>query len=256
MIEQYPEVAPLVPGEFNTFSPYAFLHHGMKMWNPTGKEKSEAIENLPYLRKENFIHVRHDDRNATNYAFIRKPGYYAIFNSGKIITKQQRYGLGLVWNPSSGTVFQSQSRTDVAAFGTKTSGMQGVYEASDLYPEFIVDGKQWIPEPGGNDLVCNEFEVHYALGGKGKKKLLFKEDKIIIQIEHPGKFTELLPLLVGSNDDLIIADKQVKLGNMIIDISGAAEIKTTLFDIDLNEKRCKIIEISASGFLKYEIYFN
>ena len=256
MIEQYPEVAPLVPGEFNTFSPYAFLHHGMKMWHPTAEQKREAIENLPYLRKERFIHVRHDDRNATNYAFIRKPGYYAIFNSGKIITKQQRYGLGLVWNPSSGTVFQSQSRTDVAAFGTKTSGMQGVYEASDLYPEFIVDGKQWTPEPGGNDLVCNEFEVHYALGEKGKKKLLFKEDKIIIQIEHPGKFTELIPLLVGLNDDLSIADKQVNLGNMIINISDASEINTTLFDADLNEKNCKVIEISASGNLKYEIYFN
>ncbi|MCK4894740.1 MAG: hypothetical protein KAT07_12265 [Calditrichia bacterium] len=255
MMEKYPEVAPLEPGEFNTFSPYAFLHHGMKMWKPTEKQKSNAIQNLPYLRKENFIHVRQDDRNTTNYTFVRKPGYYAIFNSGKIITKQQRYGLGLVWNPSAGTVFQSQSRTDVAAFGTKASGMQGVYEASDLYPEFIVDGKQWIPEPGKNDLACNEFEVHYALGEKGNKKLLFKEDKIIIQIEHPGKFTELIPLLVGLNDSLTIGENQVKLGNMIINISEASEINTTLFDADLNEKKCNVIEIRASGNLKYEIYF-
>jgi len=256
MMEKYPEVAQLEPGEFNTFSPYAFLHHGMRMWNPTAEQKREAIENLPYLRQNNFIHVRHDDRNETSYSFIRKPGYYAIFNSGKIITKQQRYGLGLVWNPSTGTVFQSQSRTDVAAFGTKSSGMQGVYEASDLNPEFLTDGKQWIPEAGKNDLTCNEFEVRYELGNKGKKKLAFGEDKIIIQIEHPGNFTELVPLLTGTDDELAIADKQVKLANLIINITGASEIKTTLFDTDLNEKKCKVIEISASGFLKYEIYFN
>ena len=134
--------------------------------------------------------------------------------------------------------------------------MQGVYEASDLNPEFLTDGKQWIPEAGKNDLTCNEFEVRYLLGNKGKKKLAFGEDKIIIQIEHPGNFTELVPLLAGADDELAIADKQVKLANMIINISGASGIKTTLFDTDLNEKKCKVIEISASGFLKYEIYFN
>lgn len=256
MMEKYPEVAPLQTGEFNAFSPYAFLHYGMKMWNPTEEQKGKAIENLPYLRKENFIHVRHDRKNETNYSFIRKPGYYAIFNSGKIITKQQRYGLGLVWNPSAGTVFQSQSRTDDAAFGTKSSGMEGVYEASDLYPEFMIDGKPWIPEEGNRDVSGSEFEVQYALGDKGKKKLVFGEDKIIIQIEHPGKFTEIIPLLVGLNDSLIIYNNQVKLGNMIIDISGTSGIKTTLFDTDLDEKKCKIIEIIASGNLKYGLYFN
>jgi hypothetical protein len=29
-----------------------------------------------------------------------------------------------------------------------------------------------------------------------------------------------------------------------------------LFDTDLYKKKCKVIEISASGKLKYEIYFN
>ena len=43
---------------------------------------------------------------------------------------------------------------------------------------------------------------------------------------------------------------------MIIDIAGASEINTTSFDTDLNGKNCKVIEINASGNLKYEIYFN
>ncbi len=256
MLDQYPEVAPLQVGEFNAFSPYAFLHHGMKMWHPTTEQKRKAIENLPYLRRENFIHVRHDDRNETSYSFIRKPRYYAIFNSGKIITKQQRYGLGLVWNPEAGTIIQSQSRTDVAAYGTMASGMQGVYEASDLIPDFIVDGKPWIPEEGNRDISGDVFEVLYPLGDKGKKKLVFGEDNIVIKVEHPGKFSELIPLLVEIDESLTIDNNRVKLGNMIIDISGASEIKTTFFETDLDEKKCMIIEISASDNLKYEIYFN
>jgi len=255
MLEYYPEVAPLEVGEFNAFSPYAFLHHGMKMWHPTEQQKNEAIENLPYLRSDNFLHIRHDDRNATTYSFIRKPGYYAIFNSGSIITNQQRYGLGLVWNPSAGAVFQSQSRTDVAAAGTRASGMQGVYEAEDLFPEYTIDGKKWILEPGKNDIRCSEFQVQYALGGKGQKKLVFSEDIINIQIDHQGKFTELVPILAGSDDELTITDGQVKLANMIINISGAFEINTESFNTDLTEKNCKVIKISASGTLKYEIYF-
>jgi hypothetical protein len=256
MLEKYPEVAPLKPGEFNAFSPYAFLHYGMKMWSPTDAQKKIALENLPYIKTDNFLHIRHDDKNATTYSFIRKPGYYAIFNCGEIITNQQRYGLGLVWNPVTGTMWQSQSRTDVAAFGTKASGMQGVYEAGDLYPEFIIDGKPWIPEPGNIDLACHAFEVHYALGEKGKKKLFFAENKIIIQIEHQGKFTEILPLLAGADDELSLDGMQVRLANMNINISGASEIKSTAFNTDLREKACKVIEISASGDLKYEINFN
>jgi len=256
MLEHYPEVAPLEIGEFNAFSPYAFLHHGMKMWHPVEQQKNESIENLPYLRTDRFLHVRFDDRNATTYSFIRKPGYYAIFNSGKIITNQQRYGLGLVWNPSAGTIFQSQSRTDVAAFGTKASGMQGVYEAGHINPEFSIDGNQWIPEPGKNDPKCSEFQVQYALGEKGQKKLVFADDKITVQIKHTGEFTEILPFLVADDEKLGVDGRQVSLGNMMIDISGAKDIKTILFNTDLNEKNCKVIEINATGNLKYEISFN
>ena len=85
--------------------------------------------------------------------------------------------------------------------------------------------------------------------------LVFEEDKIIIQIEHPGKFTELIPLLEGSNNELIVDENQVKLANMIIDIISASGINAIPFDTDLNEKNCKVVEISASGYLRYEIYF-
>jgi hypothetical protein len=99
MLETYPEVEPLEVGEFNAFTPYAFLHHNMKMWHPSPKQKQAAIENLPYLKDSSFVKLLHDERSETSYAFIRTPNYYTTFNSGKIITTQQRYGLGLIWTP-------------------------------------------------------------------------------------------------------------------------------------------------------------
>ncbi len=256
MLERYPEVAPLETGEFNAFSPYAFLHHGMRMWHPTEEQKSKAMGRLPYLKNNRFIHFRHDVRNETSYSFIRKPRYYAIFNSGRIIAGQQRFGLGLIWNQEAGTVLQSQSRTDLAAYGTTIPGMEGVYESSDLFPDFFVDGKPWIPEGGNQNPEGSVFEVRYALGDQGKKELIFGRDKILIRVEHPGEFSEILPLLARTDEPPAMSTRRILLGNMAIDISGAEDIKTTWFDTDLNEKNCNVIEIRASGNLTYEIYFN
>ena len=256
MLDRYPEVAPLEIGEFNAFTPYAFLHHGMALWHPTEEQKIKAIERLPYVRQDHFTHIRHDERSETGYSFVRRPSYYAIFNSGRIITGQQRYGLGLIWNPEAGTVFQSQSRTDVAAFGTRAKGMEGVYESSDLHPEFTIDGKPWIPEAGNHNLEGGSLEILYSLGEQGKKELIFSEDKIVIRVEHRGAFSEVLPLLAEEDEPPAIEENRIKLGKMTIDITGASGFKTTLFETDLVEKRCHVVEINAAGSLKYEIYFN
>ncbi len=167
MKESYPDVAPLQLGEFNAFSPYAFLHEGMEMWLPSDKQKQEAINQLPYLKKENFIHIRKDERSETNYAFIRRPAYYAIFNGGKILTGQQRYGLGLVWNPSMGTVIQSQSRSDVADYGTRAEGNEKSYEAGNIFAQIKLEGQILEPGIGKNDFSGSDLEISYDLGRTG-----------------------------------------------------------------------------------------
>ncbi|HKJ78078.1 MAG TPA: hypothetical protein VKA10_01030, partial [Prolixibacteraceae bacterium] len=80
MLKNYPEVSPLEVGEFNAFTPYAFLHHNMKMWHPSQKQKKQAIKDLPYLKDSSFVKLMHDERSETGYAFIRTPKYYATFN--------------------------------------------------------------------------------------------------------------------------------------------------------------------------------
>jgi hypothetical protein len=259
MRQKYPDVRPLNIGEFSTYSPYAFLHYKMKMWLPSDEQKQKETANLPYLKNTRFIHFRHDNRSNTTYSFIRRPGYYAIFNSGKIITSQERYGLGLIWTPELGTVFQSQSKTDIASYGTMDAREKQVYEAKDLFPEFKINGRTFNPDEGNHDMTDGNLTVSYKLGEKGIKIIQFKEDKIVVKVSHKGGFTELLPLLMSDQDSLNISNTKILLKRndelLTISVKGSTSIKTVDFQTTLPDKRCKVINIESAGELEYEADF-
>lgn len=256
---QYPEVRPMDIGNFNAFSPYAFLHYGMKMWLPEEDQKKKAVGNLPYLKNNSFNQIRHDNRSNTSYSFIRKPEYYAIFNSGRIVTSQERYGLGLVWTPKLGTIFQSQSGTDVASYGTRAAGKVKVYESIDLFPVFKMNDEEFTPGEGKQDLAGGILSVSYDLGKEGKKIIIFNMDKITVQVIHGGKFTEVLPLLISDKDSLTISSRQIKLQRnnsiVLINLKGSIQVNSSPFKTDLAEKKCEVIDILAQGKLEYEISF-
>jgi hypothetical protein len=252
MLNNYPDVAPLEVGEFNAFTPYAFLHHNMERWHPSQKQKEEAIESLPYFRNSGFVKLMHDERSETSYAFIRTPKYYATFNSGKIVTDQQRYGLGLIWTPRLGTIFQSQSKTDDASWGTKAMDSAQVYEANDLFPEVMLQELE----------VNKPFEsttVSYNLGKNGIKTITFDKGKISVKVEHSGTFNELLPLLVFDDDLISVNDNQIRIetskGSFRINLSANKDIEIEGFETDLENKKCKVINISAKDRLSYEFIF-
>jgi hypothetical protein len=259
MRDRYPEVRELRVGDFWTFSPYAFLHNDLIRWLPSQQQKAAAVRELPYLKSEQFTSVRSDRRNNTEHAFLRRPSYYAIFNSGKIITDLQRYGLGLIWNPSMGTVFQSQSNSDIAAWGTKASANPKVYEASDVVATFMVNAQPWKPAPGINP-VEGQFSVSYPLGAAGSKAIRFDQDVITVQVDHKDSFTEVLPLLVDQNTTLDISDQRIKLqnkkGTLTIDLETPARITKRADAIDTRGgKPCQVIEIQANDHLKYSLKF-
>jgi hypothetical protein len=259
MRDHYPEVKELKVGEFWTFSPYAFLHNDLIRWLPSQQQKTTAIRELPYLKSEQFTSVRSDRRNNTEHAFVRHPSYYAIFNSGKIITDLQRYGLGLIWNPSMGTVFQSQSNSDIAAWGTKISANPKVYEASDILPAFQVNAQPWKPAPGINP-VEGPLSISYQLGTAGSKTIRFDQDAIAVHVDHKDAFTEVLPLLVDQNTTLDISDQRILLkntkGTLVITLETPAKVTKRVEPIETRGgKPCQVIEIQANDHLKYSLKF-
>jgi hypothetical protein len=257
MRDQYPMTDKLRVGEFWAFSPYTFLHYEMNRWLPSREQKDNAIKNLPYLKNENFTEVRSDRRNVTDYSFVRRPSYYAIFNSGNILTEQQRYGLGLVWNPIMGCVLQSQSASDIAAWGTRAVGESKVYEAQDVVRTFYVNNQPWNAMPGANT-IDGELSISYPLAAIGKKTISFKKEMISVNVHHKGPFLEVIPLLVEPDATLMVDDSKIVLKNkgviMVIDVQSPATVTKTELAVDMHGgKPCQVFEIRSVDRLKYEI---
>jgi hypothetical protein len=198
-------------GTFSAFSPYAFLHSAADNWYPSAAERDAAIKTLPYLSRQNFVHQRVDNRSQLTFTFVRRPLYYAIFNSGPHLTSQQRYGLGLIWQPGAGSLLQSQTGTVDAAWGTILGERPGVYEADTLKADYSVNGKGFTIQPGNRDLPPGPLSVKYSFSDQGEKVLRFGDKEISVGVHHSGPLRENIPLLVGKNDTLTVKPGEVML---------------------------------------------
>jgi hypothetical protein len=251
--QNWPDVPALKPGEFSTFSPYAFLHRSHYTWYPTATQKKSAIDNLPYIKRKNFIHQKMDSRNPTVFTYVRQPGYYAAFNSGPRLHEQQRYGLGLLWNPKAGSFLQSQTGSDEAAWGTINESGK-LYEADTLDAIFSIGNKRIIPKPGSHDLGTGYLSISYPLGNSGKKILVFKENSIIVQVIHNGSFTEIIPLLLNKDDKISVDGKYISKSNgttIRIEYDGIPELKET--SIMSGTQNVRVLMLKATDQLNYSI---
>jgi hypothetical protein len=231
--QTWPNVQPLATGAFSAFSPYAFLHRKHYQWYPSPKQKEAAVKELPYIKRNRFIHQKMDSRHPTVFTYVRQQRYYACFNSGPLLKPQQRYGIGLLWHPKAGSFLQSQTDTDDAAWGTKPEGGK-LYEADTLNALFTINNKTIQPTPANHDLPAGTLSVTYKLGTIGKKSIVFRDDKIEVAIQHPGRFTEYIPLLLNAADSVnIISPGKAQLKKpggtitILYDAAAKAALKET-----------------------------
>jgi len=253
--QNWPNVPSLTTGAFSAFSPYAFLHRTHYQWYPSPQQKEAAIKDLPYIKSNRFIHQKMDSRNPTVFTYVRQPGYYACFNSGPRLKPQQRYGIGLLWHPKAGAFLQSQTDTDDAAWGTKPEGGK-LYEADTLDALFSVNKKTITPTPGSHDLKAGVLQISYQLGTTGKKSIVFRDQTIEVAVQHPGHFTEYIPLLLNSSDSagIISPGKAVlKKGGGTINILYDAGAKALLKETALKSgmQRVMVLQIESNDTLNY-----
>lgn len=253
--QTWPNVAPLATGDFSTYSPYTFLHRTHYQWYPSPQQKEAAIKQLPYIKSERFIHQKMDSRNPTVFTYVRQPGYYACFNSGPQLKPQQRYGIGLLWHPKAGSFLQSQTDTYDAAWGTQPEGGK-LYEADTLEASFSINNKAITPAPGSHDCTTGILTVSYPLGTTGKKSMVFRDKTIEVAIQHPGRFTEYIPLLLNSTDEAsIISPGKVvlKKAGGIINISYDAKATANLKETTLKsgQQKVMVLTIESSSTLNY-----
>ncbi|NCW28082.1 MAG: hypothetical protein EBV83_07310, partial [Verrucomicrobia bacterium] len=236
-------------------------------WHPTPTERSAAINTLPYYAATRFNRILHDTKPLTVTA-VRRPGYYALFNSGSaIVANQCKLGLGMIWNPSYGAALQAVSGTSntlSSSWGTIRSGATLPYEHSAITTTLKLDGTTISPSAGINNLADGTITATYSLssGGTnyGSKTLTFGENSITVDISHTGAFTERIPLLSTpdvtatlSNNRLVF--KRTNNATMTLRIinSGPTVATNALETILSNALLRRPVTVSATNSLSYEL---
>ena len=259
LIRNWPPFGELGVGAFSAFSPYAFLHRSHEKWYPTAAERAAAVRSLPYMRRR-FTHQRVDGRERLVFTFVRRPDYYAVFNSGPHLTSQQRYGLGLVWHPEAGSLVQSQTGTTDAAWGTVLGERPGVYEADTLDAEFRIDGRPVAPRHGNRDLPAGVLTARYVFSDQGDKTLTFDARQLTVAVHHSGPLRENIPLLVGPDDALTIRPGEAALTRagrhfrITFDADTRAEAVET--NLTSGPRRVVTLRLTARNSLTYQLDFS
>jgi hypothetical protein len=257
LARDWPRVRAFEPGN-GAFSPYTFLHRRHTQWLPSAAERTAAVATLPYLKSDRFVHQRVDGREALHFTYVRRPRYYAAFNSGRRLMEQQRYGLGLLWTPATGALLQSQTGSSSAAWGTRPDGALHVDEAGDLNAEMRVGGATVAPAPGARDLADGPLTVQYALRRGGTKTVSFGETEIAVSIERAGPFEEQLPLLLADDDELASRDGRVTLLHrgrpvLVVSYEGATGLRVDRTGDRIGHKQVAVVTLPAADRLRYRL---
>jgi hypothetical protein len=217
---EWPKVDPLPVGEFSAMSPYLFLQKDSYEWHPTKEQIEQAKERVRPLSEKNFVEQRRDTREPIVFTYVRRPTYYAAFASApKVITKQQRLGLTLVWTPQSGVLLQSQTAGAETAWGISKDSATPM-EAAGVAAEYS-DGNA---------------TARYPLDGGGTKTVMFAPDRIRVTIEQAGDFVERVP--VFDPERVTSAAQRTVKDQPNTPVPGM---------------RFSVVELKGSGKLDYEI---
>ncbi len=237
LIKNWPHVDALHVGVFEALSPYRFLQRAHYDWHPTAEQITEARKLLRPVNENLFLEQLKDTREPIVFTYIRRPGYYAAFASApKMITKQQRLGLTLVWTPNNGALLQSQTGGTESAWGTVIGG-DGPIEATGADAEYSE----------GNTV------MRYALPGGGHKQVTFAPDRILVTVERDGEIVERVPVFDTAG---VISNAQYATRPAPVTSQAACanpEAGCAESSGPVPGKILSIVELTATGKLEYEI---
>lgn len=254
------------PPALNQYTPYDFQFRNHKRWYPTQQQRDEALSRLPYMAGDRFNHQRMDDNATSTYTYIRRPGYYAIFNSGPILRNNQRMGLSLIWHPVAGLVFQSLSGNAGDSWGTRLLGDNLLLESGRIDPAlFEIKGELIPSEPGIRDLPDGRMKITYGghLPRFIDKSLTFNENNIVVSLKFVNasqRFAEQIPLMLDQNDKLAIQGNEVIFTRdsevvFVITFTGAEQIIQSAAQQEGHLRRNWVTAI-GTGSMDYVIQFD
>jgi hypothetical protein len=257
---------PVLLNTFNGYTPYDFLFREFYQWYPTEAQRQEAHKQLPYKASDHFIHQRNDNVTGSTYTYIRRPNYYAAFNSGPTVRNQQRLGLGLIWHPEAGVIFQSPSGDDGEAWGTRLLGDNLLIESGSPNPAFFeINGEVVEPQSGVHDLPDGDLKATYGghVSRRLDKSVTFKEEHIQVSIashNEEQRFAEQIPLMLDQDDQLEVKGNHAVLTRdgkviLVITFTNADQIATSQAQQEGHLRRTWVLAIGTRE-LSYTMSFD
>ena len=255
-----------------------FVYEGLERtetWHPTAAERAAAINALPYFAAARFNRVLHNGtgNKELTLATVRRPSYYGVFNSGRSRVNQQKFGLGLLWNPSYGTALQAVAggftNSLATSWGTSRTNMTRVYEqlpaGSMLGATLRLNGGAFGLGNGTNNLADGVITAAYPLvdgaSTNGSKVVAFEESRIKVEVTHANAFTERLPLIAPSNatrttnaTQLVLAATNGSRLIMRLLSGGSFSVAGAATDNLPSALRRHAVTITATNTLSYELF--
>ncbi|AHF91259.1 hypothetical protein OPIT5_14595 [Opitutaceae bacterium TAV5] len=271
LAKDWPGVAPLKVGNRTAFIPYLFQDRRSPAYYPTDAERDAALATLPWLARDRFNHARHDDRpgnGGADFLYLRRPAYYAAFASGQATTKQQRYGLTLLWRPDTGVILAGQSRVDGLVWGTYGPGAPIAIDSRTFRPVVTIS-KNRIPSPlpAAADLPDGDLVLRYKLAfprnarPTGDKTVKFADDAITVAVRFAGPFSEKFPFVVAKDETVSVEDHTVTVRGpsgprITLSFQGATQAPSlTEAPCSLPGRRIVCVQLAAADKLDYSLRF-
>jgi hypothetical protein len=258
-------------GDTIAFSAYHFEQLTYFHYYPTASESREARAALPYIAGTDFNHQRVDDLKNLQVNCIRRPGFYSVFNTGELVRAQQQFGLGFLWNSKAGLLIFSDHKYPTApdlSWGTKplaenkSKAEAVVYEGAGIdRARYKINGKEITPQPGAKDLEHGKFQIEYPLGKddahKRNKTVTYTDNALTVEVAHPGKFIECIPLMFKEGDKIENGPGYLKLSRegIVFEVTFASNQIPVIEDRNYTyfSYQMKMLLIEASGSLNYAI---
>jgi hypothetical protein len=236
------------------YSPEAFLTRGLFGWYPSERLRAKARQKLPPIANTRLTHQIADSRVGTVFTYVRRPGYYAAFNSGARSRESQQLGLGLLWAEATGAMLQSRHGVQ-GGWGTQADGAPQLYEANDLRARYTIGRERVQPRAGTAELGTERLEIYYPLATAGEKTVSFNESDIAVTVRHEGAFVEHIPLLLRGSERAESVEKGILVrgskGRLLVCIQGDATLSVENLGESVGPARVVSVCAAARHQLEY-----
>ncbi len=236
------------------YNPETFLHRRHRMGVVTQDLFREALTALPCADSHPFNHVKQVSDTNSMFYYANRPGaYYVIFAGGESVHPRQSLGITLIRSHSDGTVLLSQAGNATLAWGTRPGVSEDVYESTRIFPAFRTGTQDIEIKPGPNSMAEGEVVLSYAIGA-GTKVIRLSKDRIEVEIQHQGSFTEQLPLLIPDNERVDLKGNVTSKGKFRIEHRGATATLGEAVNLE-GPRKIQPLLLQAKDSLKYTIRF-